>query len=118
VAGVALYRSSVRLRPGDIRGQKTGALCYVIRPDGFKIPRDAERVHDISTSMAKRTGVPIAEALSAFVESLGNASVVVAHNFKFDFKFDANVLGAEFHRLGVRDQVHRKTRVCTMEAAT
>lgn len=98
----------------DLRGRKTGALCYVIRPDGFKIPRDAERVHGISTSMAKRTGVPVVEVLSAFVEALGNASVVVAHNFKFD----ANVLGAEFHRLGVRDQFRGKTHVCTMEAAT
>ncbi len=98
----------------DIRGRKTGARSYVIRPDGFKIPKDAERIHGLSTATAKRTGVPIAKALDAFVEALSKASVVVAHGYSFD----ASVLGAEFHRLGIRDPFRRKTLVCTMEGAT
>lgn len=98
----------------DIRGGTTTAKCLVIRPDGFKIPEDAARVHGISTAIAKCTGVPIAEALNAFVEALNKASVLVAHNFRFD----ASVLGAEFHRLGLRHQFDRKTHVCTMEAST
>jgi DNA polymerase III epsilon subunit-like protein len=98
----------------DARGRKTLARSYVIRPDGFSIPRDAERVHGISTSVARRKGVPLAEVLGAFTRPLTAASVLVAHNFKFD----ANVLGAEFHRLGHRDPFRRKTHVCTMEAAT
>lgn len=40
--------------------------------------------------------------------------MVVAHGYSFD----ASVLGAEFHRLGIRDPFRRKTLVCTMEAAT
>lgn len=98
----------------DIRGRKTAMRSYVVRPDGFAIPKDAERVHGISTSIAKRSGVPVAEALEGFVEALGTASVLVAHNFKFD----AGVLGAEFHRLGIRQQFRRKTCICTMESAT
>ncbi len=98
----------------DIRGRKTGARSYVIRPDGFKIPKDAERIHGISTPIAKRTGVPITKALDAFVGALSKASVVVAHNLSFD----ASVLGAEFHRLGIRHQFRRKTQVCTMKDAT
>ncbi len=98
----------------DIRGRKRGARSYVIRPDGFTIPKEAERIHGISTAIAKRTGVPVAKALDAFVEALSEASVVVAHNFKFD----ARVLGAEFHRLKIRNQFRGKINVCTMEAAT
>ena len=98
----------------DIRGRKTGQQAYVIRPDGFKIPKDAERIHGISTAIAKRTGVPVAEALDAFVEGLRKTPVVVAHNLRFD----ASVLGAEFYRLGIRHPFRRKTHVCTMEAAT
>lgn len=98
----------------DTRGRKTGARASVIRPDGFKIPKDAERIHGISTAIAKRTGVPVTEALDAFVEALSKASVVVAHNFSFD----ASVLGAEFYRLGIRHPFRHKTHVCTMEAAT
>jgi len=98
----------------DARGRKTAARSFVIRPDGFKIPKDAERIHGISTLIAKRNGVPVAEALGAFVEALSKASVVVAHNFSFD----GNVLGAEFYRLGFRHQFRGKTHVCTKEAAT
>lgn len=98
----------------DIHGRKTGARSFVIRPDGFKIPKDAEGIHGISTAIANRTGVPVAKALDAFVEALRKASVIVAHNFKFD----ANILGAEFYRLEIRHQFRGKTHVCTMEAAT
>jgi DNA polymerase III epsilon subunit-like protein len=97
----------------DTRGRKTGARSSVIRPDGFKIPKDAERIHGISTLIAKRTGVPVAEALDAFVEALSKAAVV-AHNFEFD----AKVLRAEFYRRGIRNPFHLKTHVCTMKAAT
>jgi len=98
----------------DVRGRKTSARSSVIRPDGFEIPKDAERIHGISTLIAKRTGIPVAEALDAFAEALSKVSVVVAH----DFKFDAGVLGAEFYRLGIRHQFRGKTHVCTMEDAT
>ncbi len=98
----------------DIRGWKTSARSFVIRPDGFKIPKDAEEIHGISTALAKRTGVRIAKALDAFIEALSKASVVVAHNFEFDDK----VLGAEFYRRGIRDPFRLKIKVCTMTAAT
>lgn len=98
----------------DSRGRKTASQCFVIRPDGFKIPKDAERVHGISTLIAKRKGVPVVKALDEFVDALSHASVVVAHNFKFDSK----VLRAEFHRIKIRHLFRGKTRVCTMEAAT
>lgn len=98
----------------DLRGRKMLARSQLIRPDGFTIPREAEMVHGISTSVARRKGVPVAEVLEAFMEPLADASVLVAHNFKFD----ANVLGAEFHRLRLRDPFSRKTHICTMEAAT
>ncbi|MGH9783694.1 MAG: 3'-5' exonuclease [Terriglobia bacterium] len=98
----------------DARGRKSLARSYVIRPDGFTIPRDAERVHGVSTSVARRKGVPLADVLGAFMRPLTAASVLVAHNFKFD----ASVLGAEFHRLGQPGPFRRKTHICTMEAAT
>ena len=56
----------------------------------------------------------MAQVLRAFAEALSNASVVVAHNFKFD----VGVLGAEYHRLGKRPQFYRKIQVCMMQTAT
>jgi DNA polymerase-3 subunit epsilon len=98
----------------DPRGRKTYARSYVIRPDGFRIPKDAVAVHGISTSIATRIGIPITKALNRFLKALRNSSVVIAHGYEFD----SCVLGAEFHRLGMRDQFRGKTHVCTMEDST
>ena len=81
----------------DARGRKTAVRSFVIRPDGFKIPKDAEKIHGISTAIAKRTGVPIARGLDSFARAPSKASIIIAHNLEFD----ANVLGAEFYRRGI-----------------
>jgi len=98
----------------DRHGRKTDAQCHIIRPDGFTVPKEAVEIHGISTSIAKRDGVPVARVLRILSKALDDASVVVAHNFKFD----AAVLGAEYHRLGKRPQFRRKIQVCTMQTAT
>lgn len=98
----------------DNRDRKTDSQAYIIRPNGFTIPKDAERVHGISTSIAKKSGVPVAEALDAFVQILSQSTVVVGHNLKFD----TDVLGAEFHRLGMGNPFRGKTQTCTMLATT
>jgi DNA polymerase-3 subunit epsilon len=98
----------------DSRGQKTSAWSSVIRPDGFRIPADAEKIHGISTRDALRTGIAVAKALDEFVEALGGASVVVAHNLSYD----GSVLGAELYRLGKRHAFRGKTHVCTKETST
>ena len=37
---------------------------FLIRPDGFDIPYDAERIHGISTALAEQEGVSMAEMLA------------------------------------------------------
>ena len=90
-------------------GRKALARSDLIRPDGYIIPRDAEAVHGISTEIARRNGSPIASVLETFMRPLTVASVIVAHNFKFD----VNVLAAEFHRLDIPDPFLSKTYICT-----
>ncbi len=98
----------------DTRGRKIGTKSYVIRPNGFKIPEDAERVHGISTAIAKRIGAPVAGVLDEFMEALGESSVLVAHNLSFD----TGILGAEFYRVGNKRPFRHVNRVCTMKEAT
>jgi DNA polymerase III epsilon subunit-like protein len=100
----------------DKRGHRTGSASFVVRPSGFVIPRDAQSIHGISTAAAKRVGVPLVEALGEFLGPLSEASVVVAHNLRFD----ENVLRAELYRAGLsrRDCFRDKARVCTMLGAT
>ena len=74
---------------------------YLVRPDGFNIPYDAERIHGISTELAEAEGVSLAEVLEKFNEALGKAKFIVGQNLGFD----VNIMGCEFHRLGVESQM-------------
>ncbi|MCH2230749.1 MAG: DNA polymerase III subunit alpha [Crocinitomicaceae bacterium] len=78
-------------------GEVVQSKDYLIDPDGFNIPFDSEQIHGISTELAKDQGVPLADVLNEFNEALGKAKFVVGQNVKFDL----NVWGCEYHRLGI-----------------
>ncbi len=67
---------------------------YLIQPDGFNIPYDAEKIHGISTELAQEQGLPLAEVLEKFNEALGKSKFVVGQNVGFDL----NIMGCEFFR--------------------
>src|SRR5690606_32596746 len=70
---------------------------FLIKPEGFNIPYDAERVHGISTELADAKGVPLAEVLQKFNAALSKAKYIVGQNVGFD----VNIMGCEYHRLGL-----------------
>jgi DNA polymerase-3 subunit alpha len=70
---------------------------YLIQPDGFNIPYDAEKIHGISTELAQDQGVPLAEVLQKFNTVLGKTKFVVGQNVGFDL----NIMGAEFIRADI-----------------
>lgn len=70
---------------------------YLIQPDGFNIPYDAERIHGISTALAQAEGVPLAEVLEKFNNVLSKAKFIVGQNLGFD----VNIMGCEFYRMGI-----------------
>ena len=67
---------------------------YLVRPDGFTIPYDAEKIHGISTILAQKEGIPIVEVLERFQHALHQCEFIGGHNVKFDL----NIMGAEFLR--------------------
>ena len=81
----------------DDMGEMIEHRDHLIYPDGYDIPYDSEQIHGISTALAKDQGVPLETALLEFNEALGKAKFVVGQNIKFDL----NVWGCEFHRLGI-----------------
>ena len=70
---------------------------YLVKPEGFNIPYDAERIHGISTELAEAEGISLAEVLEKFNISLAKAKFIVGQNLGFD----VNIMGCEFHRMGV-----------------
>ncbi len=68
---------------------------FLIRPEGFDIPFDAEKIHGISTELATEHGETLEDVLYLFNEALSKAKFVVGQNVGFD----VNVLGCEFVRM-------------------
>jgi len=89
---------------------------YLIKPDGFNIPYDAEKIHGISTELAQEQGVDLREMLEKFNLALSKAKFVVGQNVGFD----NNIIGCEFHRLGIENKLQETPVLdtCTEKTAT
>ncbi len=83
----------------DENGKLIEHQDYLVQPEGFNIPYDAEKIHGISTELAQQKGIPLAEVVEKFVEVLSKTKFVVGQNIGFD----NNIMGAEFHRLGLEN---------------
>ena len=57
---------------------------YIIKPVGYVIPYNAERIHHISTYKAQEVGKPRRKALSAFIHDVAKSDELCAHNLDFD----------------------------------
>ena len=88
---------------------------YLIQPDGFTVPYDAEQIHGISTALAEQQGRPLDEVLTLFSTALEQAEYLGGHNVTFDL----NIMGAEFLRLGDHNPLEEAQVIdtCTEETA-
>ena len=99
----------------DSSGKCISNQSHVIYPKGFSIPFDSEKIHGISTALAKKIGVEINFALEKFKEDLNKSEFICGHNLNFDEK----ILGAEFLRIDGTNplQDFPKIDTCTEETA-
>jgi len=74
---------------------------YLVQPDGYNIPYDAEKIHGISTELAQEHGKPLVEILEKFNSALNKTKFVVGQNIGFDL----NILGAEFIREDIANKL-------------
>ncbi len=74
---------------------------YLIQPEGFNIPYDAEKIHGISTELAQEQGIPLAQVLEKFNTVLNKTKFIVGQNLKFDL----NIMGAEFVRSSIANKL-------------
>ena len=81
----------------DDMGKLIDHQDYLIKPEGFNIPYDAEKIHGISTALAEKEGTDLKEVLLKFNEALKQAKFVVGQNVGFDI----NIMGCEFYRLSI-----------------
>lgn len=74
---------------------------FLVNPEGFDIPFDAEKIHGISTQLAEQKGKPLRFVLEQFNEILEKTKFVVGQNVGFDI----NIIGAEFVRLKIENKL-------------
>ncbi|MBE7628715.1 DNA polymerase III subunit alpha [Tenacibaculum piscium] len=89
---------------------------FLIKPDGFNIPYDAEQIHGISTDLAQEQGIELSKGLTLFNEALRKTKFIVGQNLGFD----VNIMACEFHRLGVETTLTNLPVLdtCTEQTAT
>ena len=83
----------------DAMGNLIEHQDYLVKPDGFNIPFDAEKIHGISTELATAEGISLEEVAEKFQEALSKTKFIVGQNVDFD----VNIMGAEFFRLGIEN---------------
>jgi DNA polymerase III epsilon subunit-like protein len=99
----------------DSRGNAEETRCHIVRPDGFRIPEDAARIHGITQARALRAGRDLAEVLDEFLEAAGRpGTVLVAHNLEYDF----GVVGGELVRQRKPLRFLEVPGICTMKTTT
>ena len=100
----------------DSNGQCLSHEDFLIKPDGFKIPYDSEKIHGISTELADKDGVSLEEVITKFKSVLKDCKFICGHNVKFDL----NILGAEFYRVESNNPIEGFPVIdtCTEETAS
>ncbi|WP_373523146.1 DNA polymerase III subunit alpha [Aquiflexum sp.] len=98
----------------DAKGKLLSNNNFIVRPEGFTIPYNAEKVHGISTARAKKEGHELEKVLAIFHEDVEKANYLVGHNIGFDI----NVVGSEFLRKGVPMRLHEMKELDTKDIST
>jgi len=98
----------------DNKGALINASNIIVKPEGFTIPFNAEKVHGISTERAQREGKPLREVLEAFAADVAKAQRIIGHNIEFDM----NIIGAEFIRGAMESEIWDKKLIDTKEVST
>ena len=98
----------------DEFGQLIEHKDFLIRPKGYNIPIEAEGIHGISTELASIGGDELEDVLGLFKKALQKTKFIVGHNLKFDI----NVVGCEFFRIGEETPlIHPILDTCTEKTA-
>ena len=97
----------------DDTGKLITAKNYIIKPVGFDIPIAVANVHGITTERALADGKDLQFVLEEFQKDLQQTTYNVGHNIEFD----VNIVGAEFYRLSIANNLAAKKSLDTMKSS-
>ena len=97
----------------DVDGKLISAKNFIVKPDGFDIPIGVSKVHGITTERALKDGVALDVVLTEFLADLQKTTYAVGHNVEFDI----NIVGAEFYRLSLENNLTKLKSIDTMHSS-
>lgn len=95
-------------------GELIEAKNFIVRPEGYDIPFNSEKIHGISTERALREGADLAFVLGEFAKAVARARFAVGQNISFDIP----VVGCEYFRKGLENPLPRLGVLDTMSEVT
>ncbi len=98
----------------DSKGKLIDAQNFIVKPEGFTIPYNSEKVHGISTQRAMDEGHDLQKVLSTFASDIARSALIIGHNVEFDI----NIMGAEFIRKTVDSKLLDTKKLDTKEVST
>jgi DNA polymerase-3 subunit alpha len=99
----------------DNAGKLLSNENLIVKPDGFTIPFNAEKVHGISTQRALDEGLPLDEVLDRFTEDLNKTKLIIGHNI---LDFDIKVVRSEYLRRNKENVIAKKDALDTQLEST
>jgi len=93
----------------DNKGKLKSNKSYIIKPQGFTIPYNSEKVHGISTEIALKEGHNLEFVLKEFENDLFLSKYIIGHNIDFDI----NIVGAEYYRKKIKSCLEDKIKIDT-----
>ncbi len=98
----------------DETGKLLSSGNHIVKPDGFTIPYNSEKIHGISTERAHKEGIPLYQIMDAFSLDLDHCTFVIGHNLEFDL----NIMGSEYLRMGRENPLECKISIDTKDEST
>ena len=98
----------------DETGKVVSSGDYIVKPDGFTIPFNSEKVHGISTERANKEGILLEEVMDHFNRDVEKTVFVVGHNLEFDL----NIMGSEYLRMKRENPLSKKIAIDTKDEST
>ena len=92
--------------------ETTTELDFLIRPDGWTMPPEAEAINGLSQAALEAHGVPVAEALDAYTDAILSGHIMTAYNAQYD----GRVMRGELRRAGRDDMFEQTPNTCLMRS--
>jgi len=98
----------------DARLREDAQWNFFIKPDGWKMTPEAQKVHGLTDEYLTEHGLPVNDVLETYVGLIKQGAIVAAFNAQYDTK----VMRGALRRAGMPDLFETTPNICVMRALT